>query len=134
MYASIIELNRLSLPRQKYLLYVRLSRSLVETNFTEHTSSEDEPPINVLPLWNPMIHFCIHKIPPVIDILKQINLLCIITSYFLRFLLILYICIRLFLRNYLCLEIFQRKFVLLYHVCYMPHPSHSPCLGFSVII
>jgi hypothetical protein len=82
-------------------------------------------------LWNPKVHYRIHKSPPLVPILSQIDPVHIIASY-LRSILILSTHVRLGLPSgFFPYHQYPIRTHLLPHSCYMPCPSHPPWLDHS---
>jgi hypothetical protein len=86
-------------------------------------------------LWNPKVHYRVHKSPPLVPILSQIDLVHTIPSYISKIILILAIHLRLGLPSGFFPTGFPTNilYAFLYepHSCYMPCPSHSPRLYHS---
>jgi hypothetical protein len=77
-------------------------------------------------LWNPKVHYRVHKSPPLVPILRQINLVRSTPSYLskIHFNIILPSTTRSFpLKSYMHSSS--------HHACYMPWPFHSPWHGHS---
>ena len=60
-----------------YLLITPWSRALLE-KLTGFSASQEIPRV----LWNPKVHYCIHKCPPPVSILSHVDLVHALTSHF----------------------------------------------------
>jgi len=78
-------------------------------------------------LWNPNVHYCIHKCLPPVPILSRIKPVHASPSHFLQIILILSCHLRLGFPSGLFPSGFPTKtlYTPLPHMCYMPYPSHS---------
>ena len=80
-------------------------------------------------LWNPKVHYCIHKCPPPVPILSQLERVHTLTSYFLKIHLNIilsstpgYPKLSFFLQVSHQNTVYESP---LHHTRYMPRPSHS---------
>jgi hypothetical protein len=73
-------------------------------------------------LWNPKVHYRVHKSPPLVPILRQIDPVHSISSY-LRYILILFTHLRLVLPS----GLFPSGFPINILYVFLPHSSYMPC-------
>ena len=111
---------RSCLEKNIYLL-TPWSRVLLE-KLTGFAASPEIPRI----LWNPIVHYRIHKCPPPVPVLSQLDPVHTPTSYFLKILLILSSHLLLGLPSGFFPSGFPTKTLYVRLLtCYMPRPSHS---------
>jgi hypothetical protein len=79
-------------------------------------------------LLNPKVHYYVHYRQPLIAILSQMNPFHTFPYYFPKIHSVLFSHLRLDLPSVLFHSGFQTKIYvfLVFHACYMPHPSHPP--------
>ena len=120
--------DRTRLVRDCIILVYLLTYSMVQSPSWEANwcaASQEIPRIFV---WNPKVHYCIHKRPPPVPVLGQPNPVNIPTSYLLEIILILSTHLRLGLPSVLFPPVSPpRPYTppLLTHTRHMPSPSHS---------
>jgi hypothetical protein len=81
-------------------------------------------------LWSPQVHYCVHKSPPLVPILSQMNPMQNTSSYFSE--IHLHIILPSMSRSSqlsrsLCFPT-KTLYALLQYFCYIPCPSNPPCL------
>ena len=124
-YSSLDDITTYSLPTLTYLLTYSVEQS-PSWGADQFSASQEIPRI----LWKPKVHYRVHKCPPPVPILTQINPVLALTSHFqkIHFNIILpskpgsfkwSLSLRFSYQN----SVYYSP---LSHTCYMPRSSHSP--------